>query len=460
MTRDMTTGSIPKHMLVYAVPLLFGNIFQQLYHTVDSVVVGKYNGKESLAAIGAAGPIMNILLFIIVGLSMGASILMAEQFGAKDYPRLRRELSTSLIAGVAFTLVISIISVFAAPLFLIWTNTPSDILEESTRYLRIVCAGMLFSCIYNVFAAALRSVGDSRTPLLVLIMTSLLNIVLDVWFVGYLGFGLEGAAWATIFSQAISSIVLTLYVHIKVPLLRLSKETLKIDFSLLKTTTSYGTTSAVQQTVVYLGRVLVQSAVNSLGVDSMAAFNAAFNLDSFAVSPGDALAASVTTIVAQNRGAKKYDRVPKGFHSGLIIGIFYTLFIAAVVYCFPEVLMGLFLNGGEINIIQMGSSYLRSMAVFYLATAFTQTMQGLFRGLGHLNVTLLGSLIQIGIRVLITYLMIHTLGINAVAIGTGIGWLCMIVYETIVWVRYKRRELFPQENSEENEEKSEENFKA
>ncbi|MCI2162026.1 MAG: MATE family efflux transporter, partial [Oscillospiraceae bacterium] len=169
---------------------------------------------------------------------------------------------------------------------------------------------------------------------------------------------------------------------------------------------------------------------------------------------------SVTTIVAQNRGAKKYDRVPKGFHSGLIIGIFYTLFVAAVVYCFPEILMGLFLNSGDTNIIQMGAGYLRSMAAFYLATAFTQTMQGLFRGLGRLDVTLLGSLIQIGIRVLITYLMIYTLGINAVAIGTGIGWLCMIVYETIVWVRYKRYELSAQENSEKDEKEVEEKFKA
>ncbi|MBP3925573.1 MAG: polysaccharide biosynthesis C-terminal domain-containing protein, partial [Clostridium sp.] len=200
MTRDMTEGNITKHLLFYAVPLVFGNLFQQLYHTVDSVVVGHFYGKSALAAVGAAGLIMNILTFLIVGISMGTSILMARYFGAREEEKLKKELGTSLTAGVLLTLVLAAVSFLGSAWFIRITNTPEEIAASAAAYLRIICTGLLFTFLYNLFSAALRAIGDSRAPLYVLILTTIVNIILDILLVGILRLGVTGAALATILS--------------------------------------------------------------------------------------------------------------------------------------------------------------------------------------------------------------------------------------------------------------------
>ena len=432
MARDMTKGNITGHLIAYAVPLVFGNLFQQLYHTVDSVVDGQFYGKEALAAVGAAGPIMNILTFLIVGLSLGASILMASYFGAKDYQHLKDEFATSVLSGLLLTIVLSGISLAGSRLFIRLTQTPEEISAQASLYLQIISLGLIFTFFYNIFSAALRAIGDSRAPLYVLILTTIVNVFLDVFLVGICRLGVPGAA--------VSALALFVYIWSKVPLLRLGIRDLKLKTSMLKKTIDFSSISAVQQTILYVGRLLVQSGVNALGVDAVAAFNAVSIIDSYVLAPGDSLAASITTFSAQNLGAKEYDRIPKGLRKMLVIAEIYIILTAVVVLFCRHPLLGIFLKANETEALRQGMSYLVPMASFYFISGITNTFQGYYRGIGHLMITLFATLVQIPIRVVISYALFGRLGIQAVAIGTTIGWACMVVFELLMYRKYGRVE--------------------
>lgn len=436
MARDMTKGNITGHLIAYAVPLVFGNLFQQLYHTVDSVVVGQFYGKEALAAVGAAGPIMNILTFLIVGLSIGASVLMASYFGAKEYQNLKDEFATSVLSGLALTIVLSVIALSGSHLFICLTQTPAEISAQASLYLQIISFGLIFTFFYNIFSAALRSIGDSRAPLYVLILTTIVNVFLDVFLVGYCHLGVSGAAIATILSQGVSALALFIYIWAKVPMLRLGIRDLRVKTSMLKRTIDFSSISAIQQTILYVGRLLVQSGVNALGVDAVAAFNAVSIIDSYVLAPGDSLAASITTYSAQNLGAKEYERIPQGLRKILVIAEIYIILTAVAVLLCRHPLLGIFLKPNEIEALRQGMSYLIPMAVFYFLSGITNSFQGYYRGIGHLKITLFATLVQIPVRVAISYALFGRIGIQAVAIGTAIGWMCMIVFEVSMYRKY------------------------
>lgn len=436
MARDMTQGGITKHLLAYAVPLMFANLLQQLYQTVDSIIVGQYNGKEALAAIGAAGPIMNILIFLIVGLSLGASILMSEYFGAHDYDALKAEMATSLVSGFLLTVVLSILSFAGSSLFISLTRTPAEIAPMAADYLRVISLGLIFTFFYNILSAGLRSLGDARAPLYVLCVTTVLHVFLAVYMVGTLNMGVQGAAYATVISQAVSSMMLFIYIKLKVPYLRLTLKELRIRMDFLKKTIDFSAISALQQTVLYIGRLLVQSGINTLGVDAVAAFNAVSIIDSYILAPGDSLAASVTTFTAQNKGAKQYKRIPTGLKTVIVMAEVYIITISALVLIGKNQLLGIFLKPEEVEAIRIGTLYIVPMACFYFLSGFTNSFQGYFRGIGNLRVTLVATIIQIPIRVVLTYSLLGRFGIQAVVIGTTLGWICMTLYELICYRKF------------------------
>ena len=440
MTRDMTQGNIIGHMLSYAVPLVFGNLFQQLYHTVESVVVGQFNGKEALAAIGSAGPVMNILIFLIVGISMGSSILMAEYFGARDYESLRKEMATSLTAGFLLTAVLTVVSVCGSGLFVRLTRTPAEIAPLAADYLRIVSAGLFFTFLYNILSAGLRAVGDSKAPLYVLILTTLVNVALDLLLVGCGKMGVYGAAIATVTAQAVSALALLGYLFFRARILWIPLSELRISREFLKKTIDFSSVSALQQTMLYLGRLLVQSGVNSLGVDAVAAFNAVSIADSYILAPGDSLAASMTTFAAQNKGAGTRDRIGKGLKTMLCIAELYVCLAAVIVFTQSRWILGIFLKPQETSALAFGLSYLLPMSWGYILTGITNTFQGYFRGIGNLKITLWATLIQIPIRVTVTYLLLGALGLQAVAVGTVIGWICMAVFQYFCFRKWGIRE--------------------
>lgn len=441
--KKMTEGNVTKNIFFFTIPIFLGNIFQQMYNTADAVIVGRFSGKEALAAVGTAGPIMNILIFFVVGFSLGSAILMAEFYGAEDIEKLKKEIATTIKAGAVFIFLLSVVALFSVKYILILMNTPIEIMEMAEGYLRIIIIGLIFSFLYNILSAEMRAVGDSKTPLGILVIAVVLNIGLDIYFIKNLGMGVKGAAYATVISQIVAVVISLLNIYFRMPVLRLTLKEFVIDLTLLKKTMSYSLSYAVQQTIIFTGAVFVQGAVNPLGIDSIAAFNSGSRIDGFILTPGDSMGAALTTFISQNRGAGKDERIFKGFKSALTMSLLYCVATAVLIFIFSGSIMKIFIESSETEAIFLGKTYLKTIAFFYILTALCNTLQGFFRGFGRMDVTLIATFIQIPIRVVLSYMLTKYMGISGVAVGMGIGWIFMASYEGYLYMRYRnrRREL-------------------
>ncbi|WP_443863001.1 MATE family efflux transporter [Fusobacterium ulcerans] len=441
--KKMTEGNVTKNIFFFTIPIFLGNIFQQMYNTADAVIVGRFSGKEALAAVGTAGPIMNILIFFVVGFSLGSAILMAEFYGAEDIEKLKKEIATTIKAGAVFIFLLSAVALFSVKYILILMNTPIEIMEMAEGYLRIIIIGLIFSFLYNILSAEMRAVGDSKTPLGILVIAVVLNIGLDIYFIKNLGMGVKGAAYATVISQIAAVVISLLNIYFRMPVLRLTLKEFVIDLTLLKKTMSYSLSYAVQQTIIFTGAVFVQGAVNPLGIDSIAAFNSGSRIDGFILTPGDSMGAALTTFISQNRGAGKDERIFKGFKSALTMSLLYCVATAILIFIFSGSIMKIFIESSETEAIFLGRTYLKTIAFFYILTALCNTLQGFFRGFGRMDVTLIATFIQIPIRVVLSYMLTKYMGISGVAVGMGIGWIFMGSYEGYLYMRYRnrRREL-------------------
>lgn len=435
----MTTGSIHKHLIGFAVPLVLGNLFQLTYNAADSIIVGRFVGTDALAAVGTANPIMNIVMFFMIGICMGASVLMSEYFGAKNIKKFKREVSTTLIAGFIFTVIITIICILLTKPILYIIKTPIEIISEAAMYLRIIFCGLIFTFFYNVYAATLRSIGDTKTPLKFLVIASVLNIVMDIIFVVYLKMDIAGAAIATVIAQMISSLFCITYVYRKVPLLRFSREEMIVDKDLLKITLNYSWVTAMQQTCLHIGKVLVQGAVNPLGVETIATFNAVNRVDDFAFTPEQSISHGMTTFIAQNRGAKNKERINKGFWIGMKIETLYWCMIVGIVYFGAPYIMQMFVPDKTSKVVVFGVIYLQLMAFFYLLPSWTNGLQGYFRGMGDLKVTLRSTFVQMVGRVTFAYLLAPRMGIVGIALSCLAGWLLMLAYEVPIYIKHRKK---------------------
>lgn len=436
MTGDMTKGNTSKILISFAVPMVLGNIFQQLYNTTDAIIVGRYIGKNALAAVGVANPIMSIAIFFIFGICMGASVLMSGIFGAGKYSELKKEVSTSLIAGTIFTIVISVVCVFLSKWALIAIGTPKDILYDADIYLKIIFGGLIFTFLYNFYSMTLRAIGDSKTPLIILIISCIANVILCIVFIAFFKLGVAGSAIATVIAQGISCLLCIIYAYLKVPLISLGIDELILDKPLLKRTIQYSWLSALQQTFLYIGRLLVQGVVNPFGTNAIAAYNSVTRVDAFVLSPGDGFAASVSTYSAQNKGAGRYDRIVEGYKKGNTIITLYSAAVALIVFFGAEWIMKLFVSGSEKEVILIGVEYLKIMSVFYVLSGFCNIFQGLFRGVGKLRITLIATTMQIAIRVLLSYILAPHTGIKSVCYAIAVGWVFMLLYQGLSYKRY------------------------
>jgi putative MATE family efflux protein len=439
VTKDMTSGSIPKHLITFAIPMVLGNLFQLTYNAVDAIIVGHFVGTSSLAAVGAANPIMNIVIFFIVGICMGTSVLMSEYFGANDIEKLKREVSTSMIVGMVFTIVMSIVCFFLAKPILVITQTPSEIIPEANIYLKVIFSGLIFTFLYNIYSSTLRSMGDSKTPIIFLMISSILNIFLAILFVVVFKLGVMGAGIATVISQFVSCTLCIIYVYRKIPILHFKRSEIVIDKALLKDTINYSWVTALQQTCLYVGKLLIQGSVNRLGVNSIATFNAVTRVDDFVLTPEQSIAYATTTFVAQNRGAKKRERIKKGFYAGMIIEAIYWLIVVAPVYFGSGSLMKLFVPDSGAEVIRLGVIYLESMAIFYILPGMTNGLQGYFRGMGDLKITLVSTFIQIVVRVIFSYILAPSFGIAGIAFSCLAGWIAMLFYEIPVYFKHRKQ---------------------
>ena len=436
---NMTEGSIPRHLINYSLPLIAGNLFQLTYNVVDSIIAGRFIGKEALAAEGTANPVMSIVILGISGICMGASVLMSEFFGAGEYGKLKREMSTTVIFGCYFSLAVAVLGVLLAKPLLAALNVPEELLDMASTYLRIIFLGAPFTYFYNAVSSALKSVGDSRTPLKFLAFSAVLNAVLDLIFIGWLGFGIVCSATTTVIAEAASALLCIGYVYRKIPMLQLRWGEFRMDAGLLRQTLRYGSVTALQQSCQPIGKLLIQGAINPLGVDMIAAFNAVNRVDDYAFTPEQSISHGITTFVAQNRGAKKTGRIQKGFACGLLLEACYWGFIFTVITLVREPVMRLFVTEGNEAIVALGSNYLALMAFFYLFPAFTNGIQGFFRGMGNMSITLLGTFTQTSIRVIFVYLLTPRRGMQGAAWACAVGWSMMLLLEVPYYVWFMRR---------------------
>ena len=446
MTTDMTEGRIIPQLTEFTIPLVLGNLFQLTYNAADSVIVGKFVGDDALAAVGTAGPVMNMVILFISGMCMGAGILMSTQYGAKKYEQLERQISTTMLGGLAFSAVVAVLLVLFAYPLLNLLRVPEDIIHSAAVYLRIVFVGLIFTFVYNFFSNTLRALGDSKVPLYFLIISAILNVMLDLLFVVVMKWGVPGSAAATVLSEALCCLFCMIYIKRKIPILCLGKKWKVFDISILWRTFTYGITSALQQMCIQLGKICVQTVVNVQGVAFIAAFTAINRVDDFAMTPQQNIAHAATTFMAQNKGAGKIRRMKRGFLSSIILQAMYTSVIAVVVFVLSRPIMQLFVSDGSEEVIRLGVSYLQLIAFMYFMPSATNIIQGFFRGLGDLKVTLISTILNMSARFLSAWLMIHVMGggFECLAWANFVGWIAMLAFQVpMILTRWRKEtELF------------------
>ena len=439
MTKDLTTGKIMPILVNFTVPLVLGNLFQLTYNAVDSIIVGHFVGKEALAAVGICNPVSTLMILFLNGLCMGASILMGIQYGAKDYETLHRQISTTLLSGAVFSFFLTLVCViFAVPILLLLQVDPS-IMDMTVQYLRIIFLGLMFTFLYNFFSSTLRALGDSASPLYFLIISAILNIFGDLFFVIVLKAGSNGCAISTVLSEALCCLFCIIYIQKKVPIRRLGKKWLVFDARLLKKTIAYGWASAMQQATVQMGKIAIQALVNTMGVSVAAAFAVVNRIDDFAITPEQNIAHAMTALMAQNKGAGKNDRMREGFRCGMILELVYGAAVMLICLGFARPLMSLFVKDEEV--IGHGVVYLHLIAVMYILPAITNALQGFFRGIGDLKVTLMSSFTNMAVRVIAAapMVLLWNFGIEALPYSYLAGWIAMLLVETPLMLRIYRK---------------------
>ena len=439
MTKDLTTGKIMPILVNFTVPLVLGNLFQLTYNAVDSIIVGHFVGKEALAAVGICNPISTLMILFLNGLCMGASILMGIQYGAKDYKTLHRQISTTMLSGVVFSFFLTLFCVVFAVPILHLLQVDASIIEMTRQYLRIIFLGLMFTFLYNFFSSTLRALGDSASPLYFLIISAVLNIFGDLFFVIVLKAGSNGCAISTVLSEALCCLFCIIYIQKKVPILRQGKKWLVFDSRLLKKTIAYGWASAMQQATVQMGKIAIQALVNTMGVSVAAAFAVVNRIDDFAITPEQNIAHAMTALMAQNKGAGKNDRMREGFRCGMILEIVYGAAVMVICQVFAGELMALFVKDEEV--IGHGVIYLHLIAVMYILPAVTNAIQGFFRGIGDLKVTLMSSFTNMAVRVIAAapMILLWNFGIEALPYSYLAGWVAMLLVETPLMIRIYRK---------------------
>lgn len=440
MVIDMTKGNPTSTILKFSLPMLVGNLFQQLYNIVDSVVVGRVIGKDALAAVGSAFMLMNFFSFVIIGLCMGASIVFSLFFGEKNYPKLRRSIFISFTMIAIFTMILSALTAVYTRPMLSMINTPENIIADAQIYLQIIFSGFIFVFLFNACSALLRSIGDSKTPLYFLILAAIINIVLDLFFVITLKMGVAGAAWATIIAQAVSSILCLIYAFVKIPFIRISRKDMVFDKSIFLMIGKYGLLTSIQQSVMTFGMVCVQGLVNTFGPNTIAAFAAAGKIDSIAYLPVQDFGNAFSTYVAQNKGANNSDRIRQGVTSVVRSIILFCLVLSTLIYLNAGKLMQIFVNPGETSVIAIGIEYLSIISIFYMLIGFLFMFYGFFRGIGALKVSLILTIISLGTRVFMAYTLssIPEIGQRGIWWSVPIGWALADAIGFIIYKRMKK----------------------
>ena len=435
--RDLTQGSIPRGLLGFALPLILGNLLQQLYNLADTWVVGRFIGEGALAAVGSSYTLMTFLTSMLLGLCMGSSVYFSIQYGRQDPDRLRNGIFQSFLLIGGLTLLLNLTVYLALDGILVLLQIPLDILGLTKEYLQWIFAGMAATFLYNFFANLLRSVGDSATPLVFLGISVVLNIGLDILFVVPLGMGVRGAAMATVIAQFIAGLGLFLYTWFAFPALRVQKRHRYWDRAALKNLLNLSLFTCLQQSVMNFGILMVQGLVNSFGTAVMAAFAVAVKIDTIAYMPVQDFGNAFSTFVAQNYGAEKRDRIRTGTHWAVFWVVLFCLVIGGLVCLLAPRLMAAFVGGDAAEVIAIGTGYLRIEAAFYLGIGILFLLYGYFRAVNRPAVSVVLTICSLGTRVLLAYTLsaLPALGVNGIWIAIPIGWFLADATGILLWRR-------------------------
>lgn len=438
ITKDLLNGNETKTMINFAIPMIIGNIFQQLYNVADTIIVGKFIGPNALAAVGSSFTVMVLLTSIIIGFCMGSGAVFSLNFGANEIDKLKNSFFTSFLFIGLVTIVINLFSFIFIDEILTLINIPPEIRSDSKTYLQIIFLGIGFTFIYNYFSAVMRSMGNSIIPLAFLIISAVINIVLDIIFVVPFDMGIAGAAYATIIAQGFSAIGIAIFCLFHVPQIRLKRKHLYLNKNVVKMVSNYSILSSVQYSIMNFGILMIQGLVNSFGVSTMAAFAAVVKIESFAYMPVQDFGNAFSTFIAQNMGAKKQERIRTGIRSAVKIITIYCIIISVFILLFAKPLMYIFIKKEETEILKIGIQYLWIVAGFYCLIGYLFMFYGLFRGLGKPGISIVLTIVSLGTRVILAYILssVSFIGIVGVWASIPIGWALADIIGIII-TRYQ-----------------------
>lgn len=428
----LTRGPIERQLIALSVPLLAGNILQQLYNTVDAVIVGQFVGDSAFGAVGVASSVMNLFLFLISGGCDGVGTLLSHFYGAEDRKTFRREFYLSGIFGAGASLVLTVLGLLVLPALLAALQTPANIAAYTVEYLQIIFLGFPAAFAYHLSSGVLRAIGNTRASLFFLALSMGVNLVLDLTFVAGLSLGVRGAALATVLAQALAAGLCSAYLRLYFPELIFRRADMALDLPLLKRTAHFSFVSALHMCNLYIGKLLVQGTVNSLGEDAIIAFTAATRIEGFANSFGDSGAAAAAVFVGQNTGAGKTARVRDGFRRGQKLLFIFGVFMSLAMLLGAEPFLRLVLPRGSESALAPAMGYLRLVACFYCFNFLGSGQAGYFRGRGRVNIPVLGATSHITLRVVLSYFLAPAMGLPAVALATGLGWIGVSTFWAIL----------------------------
>lgn len=421
---DLTRGPVMKSMLLFAVPMILGNLLQQCYNIADTLIVGRFLGSNALAAVGSSFTLMTFLTSILLGLCMGSGAFFSIRFGQKDENGLKEGICASFVMIGALTLFLNLFVFLLLDKIQIFLQVPDEVWGLMRNYLAVIFCGITATFLYNYFASLLRAVGNSMIPLVFLAISSILNILLDLWFVLGLNWGVAGAAAATVTAQYLSGLGIAIYTWLCFPQLRVSREHFRIRRTCIQEIASFSVLTCIQQSIMNLGILMVQGLVNSFGPTVMAAFAAAVKIDAFAYMPVQDFGNAFSTFIAQNYGAKKEDRIRSGLKGAVAAALIFSVTVSALMCVFARPLMMLFIDAGETAIIAEGVRYLRIEGAFYCGIGCLFLLYGLYRALGKPGMSVVLTVISLGTRVLLSYVLsaVPSIGVVGIWWSIPIGW--------------------------------------
>lgn len=438
MTTDLTEGNPSKKLLFFSLPLLASVAFQQLYQMADSVIAGRFSGQAALAAVGASFPVTMLFVAVATGINIGASVLVSQLFGAKRYVRMKSAVSTALLSTVVVAVILTIVGVLACDPVMAALQTPADIFADGSLYLRVYVFGLLFLFLYNVCTGVFNAMGDSRTPLILLILSSILNIGLDLWFVAGLGWGVAGVAWATFIAQGGASVLALFLLLRRLRTFETGSHLLLFSPDMLRRLTNFALPSIAQQSFVSVGNVIIQYLINGCGSAVIAGYSATVKINSFALTCCMAFASGLSSFVAQNIGAGKHERVPQGLKAGATYSIGLALVFMAVYLLFARQIVGIFVGDKGEAVIAVGKQFMYIVVPFYFIVCIKFVCDAVLRGAGAMRPFMATTFSDLIIRVVLSVILFQFLRETGIWLSWPLGWflgtgLSFYFYRKGVW---------------------------